>query len=247
MSITISKESSDWMAWLAANGRTQLTALAPEQIMACKAALSRIPRFADEGDYTGTIMFVGAEPSRFDPSETVAAMYLFDSSSSRGDWWRGGLSQRYMKGNANDRTYLQATLDQLAKVGYKHGGNLTKLPEMIGQQIPFWVAATEKEDKTFYNIKTIGAANINVLPSLPLPNFDAAATPTPTFSGTQPTFGNAPAAHASPGAVPPAGQFAPVAAPAAAMPASAPVAGPVFGPASPVAGPFQVPGGNNQF
>ena len=247
--MNISKEASDWMAWLIANGRTQLASLSPEQIMACKAALSRIPRFNDEGDFTGTIMFVGAEPSRFDPSETVVALYLFDSSSSRGDWWRGSLSQRYMKGNNSDRTYLQGTLDQLARVGYQHGGNLTKLPEMIGQEIPFWIAATEKDDKTYYNIKTIGGGSVNVQPSLPLPNLDVAATATPAFSGAQPAFGTTPAAPAATSgnaATAPASAPATSAAPApSATPAAAPApATPAFGPTGPAQGPFQVPGSN---
>lgn len=242
--MSISKEASDWMAWLIANGRTQLASLSPEQIMACKAALSRIPRFNDEGDFTGTIMFVGAEPSRFDPSETVVALYLFDSSSSHGDWWRGSLSQRYMKGNTSDRTYLQGTLDQLSRVGYQHGGNLTKLPEMIGQQIPFWIAATEKDDKTYYNIKTIGGGSVNVQPSLPLPNFDAAATATPAFSGDQPAFGVAPAAAPVNAATAPASAPVTPAAPSA-TPAAAPApATPAFGPTGPAQGPFQVPGSN---
>ena len=190
--------------------------------MAMKTALSCLPRFRQEGNFTATICYVGAEPAPWgDGSEIVLCMYLWDGEIQQGDWWRGSLATSYATGNNAGKTRLQLTIDTLKKIGFdaEQTGSLDGALALVGQEIPIWVKSSVKGDKTYYNIGAIGSS-FEVKPSINLrsfrigpgsapaaPQWQQPAAPAPTpFQQSAPQnpaaqkFGGQPAAPAAPAA-----------------------------------------------
>ncbi len=192
MNLNEVKTNQDWVNFALANrGRTMsLVASAGDGVeYAMKNALSKLPYFQAEANAQAIIIYVGAEPNRFNDSELSLCMYLWEPNLQQGDWWTGSLSEDYMKGNDAGRTYLQSTIDQLKKIGYDAyaQGGFNNLPLMVGEEIPIWITSSvSKNGRTYYTIKAIGSS-FEVRKSVPLSSLrlPPAAPSTPAW-GQQP-------------------------------------------------------------
>lgn len=183
------KTNQDWVKFALANrGRTMsLVANAGDGVeYGMKNSLSKLPYFQEELNTQAVIIYVGAEPNRFNDSELSLCMYLWEPNLQQGDWWTGSLSEDYMKGNDAGRTYLQSTIDQLKKIGYDAyaQGGFGNLAAMVGEEIPIWVAAfVSKNGRTYYTVKAIGSS-FEVRKSVPL-----AGLRLPSASPSAPAWG----------------------------------------------------------
>lgn len=203
MQINEIRTDKNWVDFAIANGQKtmQLLSQAEGAEQRMKNGVSHLPRFSAEGNEAARVIYVGAEPSRFNEGEVVLCMYLWNEALNQGDWWRGSLSSDYMTGNNAGKTYMQGTIESLGKVGYDAyaAGGFGGLPQLIGQEIPIWVKRTEKNGKVYFNIGAIGS-NFEVAPSLSLNNIGLGAP----GAAAAPAFGQ-PAAPAAPQSQP---QFA---------------------------------------
>lgn len=205
MQINEIRTNKNWVDFAIANGpkTMQLLSQAEGAEQQMKNSISHLPRFAAEGNEQARVIYVGAEPSRFNEGEVVLCMYLWNETLNQGDWWRGSLSSDYMTGNNAGKTYMQGTIESLGKVGYDAyaAGGFGGLPQLIGQEIPIWVKRTEKNGKVYFNIGAIGS-NFEVAPSLALNSIGLGST-----AAAAPAFGQ-PAAPAAPAAPQSQPQFA---------------------------------------
>jgi hypothetical protein len=78
--------------------------------------------------------------------------------STQSDWWYGVLSSDYGIGNNAGIPRWKSTLEELERIGWKHGKDITEesLKSMIGVETTAWVAAREYSGKTYYDVKTLG-------------------------------------------------------------------------------------------
>jgi len=144
----------------------------------CKKALDSLPTFGESGDYTGYVVYIGTEKSQWEnePGVIYLCMYLYDTENKKGGWWRSSTNPAYMTGNNADKTYLQATLNQLAKVNAKVENGMwgQLIPQLLNRKIPFWVSENESKKtpgKMFYKIAALGEGRKLPEPEA-LPGFD---------------------------------------------------------------------------
>ena len=226
MNLNEIKRDVDWVAFAIEHKAQTMDIVAQagdSADMSMKTALSGLPRFRQEGNFTAAICYVGAEPAPWgDGSEIVLCMYLWDASIQQGDWWRGSLATSYATGNNAGKTRLQLTIDALKKIGFdaEQTGSLDGVLALVGQEIPIWVKSSIKGDKTYYNVGGIGSG-FEVRPSIGLrgfrlgqpapaaPQWQQPAAPAPNpFQQSAPQnpaaqkFGGQPAAPAAPAAPP---------------------------------------------
>lgn len=117
--------------------------------------------FTKEGDFKVRITEVMlAEPKFASAGEGAFDVVLRLESvtdASEGDFWRGEVSANFGKGAFSDRTQAQLTMETLRKIGLQ--GDLDGLDALVGKETTAHVAATEKDGKTFYNVKYIGGSS----------------------------------------------------------------------------------------
>lgn len=189
----------------------------------CKKALDNLPTFDASGDYTGYVVYIGTEKSQWEnePGVLYLCMYLYDTENKKGGWWRSSTNPAYMTGNNADKTYLQATLNQLAKVSahVENGMWGQLIPQLLNHKIPFWVSENESRrnpGRVFYKIAALGEGRKLPEPEA-LPGFDfgqafpqqPAAAPT---AAPAPQYQPPAPAYQPPQAAAPAPQYTPQAA-----------------------------------
>lgn len=115
--------------------------------------------FHEEGSFTGTVTeIVFAEPKfATGPNDFDVCLHVIKADDpEQSDWWRGEMSQNYGKGNFATMTQAEITMHSLKKVGFE-GEDLTELEaQLLNKEIPFFVKKTERDGKTYYNIRGIG-------------------------------------------------------------------------------------------
>jgi hypothetical protein len=117
--------------------------------------------FKTEGNHNVTILdTIVAEP-RFATGDPNAFDIVLKLRNEEGDedYWRGECSMNMGKGNFAGKTQMQITLETLGKIGLRNG-DLTNLGELVGIQTVAWVKATEKDGKTYYNVRAIGVSDM---------------------------------------------------------------------------------------
>ena len=173
MNLNEIRQDIDWVKFAMEKGAAAMDEVAragDAADMAMKTALSSLPRFRQEGNFSAVICYVGAEPSPWNQgAEVVLCMYLWDGAIQQGDWWRGSLAESYATGNNAGKTRLQMTIEALKKIGYdaQDAGGLDGIMTFVGREIPIWVKSSEKGDKVYYNIGAIGSG-IEIKPSISL-------------------------------------------------------------------------------
>jgi hypothetical protein len=121
--------------------------------------------FNQEGSFTGTVTEVVFADPKFakGPDDFDVCLHIVKSDDeSQADWWRGEMSGDYGRGNFSTMKQCEITMQALHKVGFE-GDDLTTLADqLVGKDIPFAVKKTEKDGKTFFNIRYIGAGGGDV-------------------------------------------------------------------------------------
>ncbi len=190
--MTQNTQQFDWLAWgLHAdwNAFQQIIGTTNEQIY--KDELAKQPRFEEEGHPSLTLIYIGIEEDRYEEGKQALSLYLFDKKTGRGDFYQMSLSDSYIDDRNNTgvrKTGYQATVEKLAKVGFKGGDNFQQFAaEFFGKDIPCWIKSVESKrqvGKTYYVIGAIGVSQISraVMPW----NFARPAAPAPAPMPQQP-------------------------------------------------------------
>lgn len=113
-------------------------------------------RFQAEGTFEVEITETGIADSKFAPAPAFDVCLKVRDEDGHEDWWRGEVSKNYGKGNFADRTQARITMDVLAEIGYEHGQDLSQLDTLVGVRAFATVAASTKNDKTYYNVRYLG-------------------------------------------------------------------------------------------
>jgi hypothetical protein len=91
-------------------------------------------------------------PNDFDICVRVSAI----GDPQQTDWWRGEMSENYGRGNFATMKQSEITMLTLRKIGFE-GNDLTTLAEaIVGKETTANVKATEKDDRTYYNVSYLG-------------------------------------------------------------------------------------------
>lgn len=130
-------------------------------------ALTEIPLFDEDCNPHGFAIAVDYVSGIFeDDPHTYVGVYIFDPERQKGDWWRGSISQDYKKAFGNEaaavqKTYLESTNEQLAKVGWIAGENYGAWAgRVLGEKIHCWVAERDaKTGKKYYVVQALGRAS----------------------------------------------------------------------------------------
>lgn len=122
--------------------------------------------FTKDGTFEVTIKDALAATSQFSPNDENAfdICLLVETGDGQSDWWRGEISGKYGRGNFSHMTQTEITMQTLIKIGWGHGGDLSKLKTLVGKKTVATVKATEKvgDDgvtRTFYNVQYLGGSN----------------------------------------------------------------------------------------
>lgn len=78
------------------------------------------------------------------------------TADGQNDWWRGEVSGNYGRGNFSDRTQAEITVETLNKIGWQHGADFSQIRSLINVDTIAHVETSEKNGKTYYNVKWIG-------------------------------------------------------------------------------------------
>jgi len=169
----------------------------------CKKALDGLPTFQESGDYTGHVVYIGTEKSQWDnePGVMYLVMYIYDTETGKGGWWKSSTNPAYMTGNNADKTYLQSTLNQLAKVNATVENNMwgRLIPQLLNKKIPFWVSENESKKnpgRKFFKIAALGEGRKVPEPE-GLPGFDFGQAYPPAPQTAAPQYQPAPAPQAA--------------------------------------------------
>jgi len=116
--------------------------------------------FTAEGTIIGVVDGVIFAEPKFSqgPHDFDICIHLHaKEDEAQADYWRGEVSANYGKGNFANMTQAEITMKTLRNIGFE-GDDVTTLEDQImGKEIPVTVKASEKDGRTFYNIKYIGA------------------------------------------------------------------------------------------
>ena len=113
--------------------------------------------FKSEGTYQVTITKAELAEPKFAPPPAFDVCLQVTGDDGQSDWWRGEVSSAYGKGNAKDRTQAQLTMETLRRVGYQ-GQDLSQIGSLVGVKTTATVVATEKNGKTYHNVRYLGDA-----------------------------------------------------------------------------------------
>lgn len=101
--------------------------------------------------------------SPYNENDLAVALKVADvSDPNQSDFWYGVLNDEFGIGNYAGRMRKDITIEDLEKIGWKHGKNLSNdtLKDLIGTETVAWVKAREYEKdgetKTAYSVKTLG-------------------------------------------------------------------------------------------
>jgi hypothetical protein len=102
--------------------------------------------------------------SPYDKSERDLAVGLHGESlidPGQSDWWYGVLNEEYGVGNSADKKRWELTVENLQKIGWKHGKALNdgNLQSLVGVETEFGVKGREHNGKEYFDVKYIGPAS----------------------------------------------------------------------------------------
>jgi len=115
--------------------------------------------FTSEGTFPVVIKeIVFAEP-KFAKGENdfdICIRVEHKDDPAQTDWWRGEMSDNYGRGNFATMKQSEITMLTLRKIGFE-GNDLTTLADaIVGKETTANVKATEKDDRTYYNVSYLG-------------------------------------------------------------------------------------------
>jgi hypothetical protein len=172
--------------------------------------------FQSEGQHEVKITEACLSVSPYDKSERdhAVALHLQDlHDAGQSDWWYGVLNNDYGLGNEKERRRWELTVENLEKIGWKHGNRINdeNLQSLVGVITEVKVKSREYNGKTYYDAKYLGPASFG---PKRVKSKDVEAE-------LREMFGSAAVAEPAPAAAPAAPKSK--AAPKAAAPAPAPV------------------------
>jgi len=116
--------------------------------------------FKEEGTFMAVVDDAKLATSRFakGPNEYDVCLHVVRADdSSQMDWWRGELSDEPIQtGIYAGMLRKEVTLLALRKTGFEGSDFSALRDQYVGKKIPITVRASEKDGRTYYNVKYIG-------------------------------------------------------------------------------------------
>jgi len=115
--------------------------------------------FTSEGNPDVVITEVTIADAKFAdaPAFDVCIKVQDASDDSQEDWWRGEFSNNYGMGSKSHMTQAQITIETLVKLGFEGGQDFSRLNELVGAKTVAWVAMSESNGKTYYNVRALAS------------------------------------------------------------------------------------------